>query len=160
MEVFRISTKKYAADLSGKGAADFGGRWNLIGTPVLYTAGSRALAILEKLAHLDNDTVTQNYQVAVLEIPETLISELPAQQIFDLTLLMKSLHEVEACRLLCLKLGQSWLANQTSLALKVPSALVPEEFNFLINPMHPDFSALKLTRVNDFIFDSRLFKAN
>ena len=151
MEVFRVGNAKYINDLSGTGASMAGGRWNDKGTAVVYTARSRALAILESLVHFSPTTVPKDYKIATLYIPDT---------VSQITVSMKVLPKDWKLFPPPSKLpsiGTKWLDSNATLILIVPSAIVNEEENFLINPNHPEMDQVQLVNIEEFTFDKRLF---
>ena len=151
MEVFRLSTAKYANDLSGTGAKLHGGRWNQKGEAVLYTSGSRALALVEVLVHLTNAFLPLNYQLISIYIPDNSIIELSTKSLPDD---WKSIEPSDSTK----KIATKWLINNEYLALRVPSVVVEGEFNYLINPLHSDFQQIKVLKIENFSFDDRLLK--
>jgi RES domain-containing protein len=152
MIVYRLCKQAYIHDLSGHGAEINGGRWNNKGLSVLYTANSRALAVLEVAVHVPLGIIPINYYMTAIEIPDGLsmikinISELPKN--WNRNPIVKATQHI----------GDDFLKSNTDLILQVPSATVPGDYNFLINPRHPDFKELKIILNEPFEFDSRLFK--
>jgi RES domain-containing protein len=149
MIVYRISNCNYAADLSGTGARLYGGRWNSEGKAMLYTASSRALAVLEVLVHLNTLIVPNNFCLAEIEIPDNDIVAL------DETLLPSNWRDISP-PLMLRELGDEFLKKREHLLLKVPSSIVPAEYNYLLNPLHPDAIKAKLVNRESFSFDERL----
>jgi RES domain-containing protein len=149
MEVFRLSSAKYSTDLSGTGAKLHGGRWNQKGDAVLYTAGSRALALVEVLVHLTNAFLPLNYQIITIYIPDESITEIP------LKMLPKDWNNLEPSES-TKNISSNWLLENQYLSLKVPSVVVEGEFNYLINPLHEDFLKVKVLKIAPFNFDERL----
>ncbi|MFT4061228.1 MAG: RES family NAD+ phosphorylase [Edaphocola sp.] len=150
MVVFRIAKCQYISDLSGTGAAVYGGRWNSEGVHILYTAGSGALAMLESLVHFGGRIVGDYCQMAI-EIPETGIlsvseAELPANW-----------REHPAPNELRI-MGNKFIEGGKYLAMSVPSVLVPNELNYLLNPAHNDFKKVQVLLKNKIRFDERLIK--
>ncbi|WP_305044218.1 RES family NAD+ phosphorylase [Geoalkalibacter sp.] len=147
MQVYRIARAQFARDLSGEGAALFGGRWNPRGEPLLYCANSTALAALEVLVHIDASLGLPKLARVTIEVPDEWID--PRAPIFF------------ADERQCLRHGTNWLRSGESLCLKVLSATLPpvatDSFNLLINPAHPAFAAIHLLDARAFEFDSRLF---
>jgi RES domain-containing protein len=150
MRVYRLSKEKYARDLSGKGAERIGGRWNSKGVPMLYTANSRALCVAEIAVHVPLGILPIDYCLVSLEIPDDSIGELSEKLLPDD---WKSFPHVESTQ----QLGNKHIAEQGTLALKVPSAVVQGECNYLLNPLHARFAEVKLVGVEPFEFDGRLF---
>ncbi|RZJ65659.1 MAG: RES domain-containing protein [Flavobacterium sp.] len=151
MEVFRLQNRKYPIELSGKGAAMIGARWNSKGTEVIYTAQNRALAMAEVAVHLTMAMLPSKFCMISVNIPDSIAiktvktSELPKG--------WNSFPEMSGTQ----KLGDKWLFDGEFCVIKVPSAVVKGEFNFLINPRHKDFRRIKITHEEDFPFDKRIF---
>ncbi|MEM1336858.1 MAG: RES family NAD+ phosphorylase [Bacteroidota bacterium] len=152
MVVFRLAKAKYKNDLSGIGAEKYGGRWNNKGTRMVYTAASRALTVLELAVHVAFNILPKNYHIVEIEIPENSILE------FDVSLLKnkdwKSHPPIEFTQ----SEGDTFILENAFLGLKVPSAIVAGDFNYLLNPLHPDFDKVKITETAPFAFDERLFQ--
>lgn len=134
---------------SGEGAARRGGRWNARGTRLVYSSDSRALAALEILANVDarHRLIALAWVCVSAAIPGDAI-ERPLKFPSDWR---QFPHGPETQRM-----GSDWVREQRSVALRVPSAVVPGEFNFLLNPAHPDFKRVKLGSPEGFNFDPRL----
>jgi RES domain-containing protein len=136
----------------GEGAFRFGGRWNSRGTRILYTAGSLSLAALEMLVNLNNEEILLAYSFATAEFDESLI--LPIEE-------FRTLPEnwsVSPPPLQIQRIGDEWAEAQASVVLKVPTSVLPVEFNYLINIRHPEFTKIKLGKPRPFTFDKRLYK--
>lgn len=149
MEVFRLSKAQYADDLSGTGAKLAGGRWNKKGSAVVYTSGSRALATLEVLVHIPAFYVPSEYVISTIWIPDNEIKFL------DHKLLPQDWASLTPPMFLQ-DLTDEWLQKQLSLGLKVPSAIVKDEYNFLLNPLHPKMERIKIVSQEPYRFDPRL----
>lgn len=152
MQVYRISKTTYADDLSGYGASLYGGRWNPKGFPVLYTAGSISLAILEYLAH--NMHVFQSYSLSLctIEIPDSSSIKVLSPSVLpnDWTRTLEPFTETQ-------KIGAQFLFHKKYHLIKVPSVLAPHEYNYLINPAHPLHKGLKIVDlITPFRIDQRL----
>ncbi len=150
MFIYRITKAQYAGDLSGLGAKLFGGRWNSKGTPILYFASSRSLAVLELFVHVSQSQAPKDLKILKAKLPDTSIEEFD-QASFDK--MLRSKFSVSQFK----KAGDSWIDRQRSLALSVPSVIIPEEKNILVNPEHTDIDKLKIVEIEDFSFDHRLF---
>lgn len=151
MELYRIAQEKYSDDLSGNGARLFGGRWNSEGLFAVYTSSSRALALLETLAHTPAKMLNErNYSLITLSIPDTIKTEE-----LDKNKLTEG-WDAPDTRPLTKRLGDKFLRSKTGLFLAVPSVLMPEENNFLINPLHPDIKRVKLIFKRRIYFDIRV----
>jgi RES domain-containing protein len=148
MLAFRITQAPFA-DLSGKGGLYASARWHTRGRPIVYTAPTRALSILETLVHTDPDDVPDNLVLLTLELPDGLsvdtlsTAALPADW-------QAPLHPG------CQALGDAWLESGRSAVLRTPCALVPEEANLLLNPLHPEASRIQIVEQRPFAFDERL----
>lgn len=153
MKVYRIERQKYVeTTLQGIGAAHTEGyRWNSLHTYLVYTAASRALATLEVSVHLDlsEDLPTDRIYVEI-DIPEDI--EILELNIEDLPEGWDNKPPI----LLTQYIGDEFVKSNSGAVLKVPSAVVPPEFNFLINPNHPDASRIKVVSTNPMIFDKRI----
>jgi RES domain-containing protein len=150
MTVYRIAACKYIKDLSGEGAFRYGARWNSPGTRMLYTAESSALAMLEALAHITMLPLVQPYCMVRLQVPDSV-------ELLDMKTLPDNWNAMPAPDTLN-KIGNEFVAEGKAFALKVPSVLVPDNFNFLINPTHPLFSEMKVIAITNISFDQRLVK--
>lgn len=152
ISVWRITKQKHARNsFSGDGARLYGGRWNSPGKLLVYTAESRALALAEILVHLESTAVLSRYVVFQVEIEESYIAHL------DLPNLPRNWRAEPAPKRLQL-LGDEWLGSGKSAVLRVPSAIVAGELNYLLNPLHPDFPNLRIGGPERFQIDKRLIK--
>lgn len=151
MNTYRISQTKYAYDRKGSG---IDGRWNSLGQYVIYTGGSLALSCLEKLAHTPGTSLySGDFSVAILHIPDNLdVFEI---SITRLNKLDPNWHKVINYPITQL-LGDTWLRKMETAVLKVPSAIIDLEYNYLLNPAHPDYEKIKIGSVSKFTFDPRL----
>lgn len=151
MRAFRLVRKKYANPLSGEGASRSGNRWNSKGTALIYCADSRALAMAEVAVHLSLGLLPRDYEMVELEIPvDVSLNQLASA---NLPVGWNSFpHLLQTQRI-----GDQFVAASESCVLQVPSAVVPGDFNFLLNPAHPDFDAIQLISRVDFPFDPRIF---
>ena len=147
MIFYRITSSKYADDLSGNGARLYGGRWNGEGRAMVYLAWSRSLAVLESLAHMVPTNIPGDYLMLTIEAPDDFIA-------IDIKLLPDNWNEYPEPNILK-QIGNSFLQKNEYLLLKVPSAIVPEEFNYLLNPTHPKAGKVKIINKSPFSFDKR-----
>jgi len=138
----------------GEGAFRFGGRWNSRGTRVIYTAGTLSLAALEMLVHLNNEEILLSYSFAAATLDESLI--LPIEEFQKLP---KNWNDSPP-PLEIQRIGDEWSQKKASAVLKVPTSILPVEYNYLINIEHPDFSKIKFNTPQSFTFDERLQKIN
>lgn len=136
---------------TGEGARLYGGRWNHKGTMMVYTAGSVSLAALEMLAHLETHQLLNDYVCLPISFDETLCYKLDLDNLPDD---WRSDPAPASTR----DIGTQWVRGLSSVVLAVPSALVPLEMNFLINPQHPDFDKLDMGDAQAFQYDPRLIK--
>ncbi len=151
IQLFRISKSIHINDLSGMGARLYGGRWNFAGYPVVYCSGSRSLAALEFLVHTPMVLAPTDLSIAEISIKKNV-----KRKSFTEDQLPMNWRETPAPEQLAV-LGSEWIKSQSSLLLDVPSVVVDQEINTLINPMHPDIEFVKIARIVSFSFDSRLF---
>jgi len=151
MIVFRLSKSKFARDLSGKGAEKSGGRWNSKGTALVYTSESRALCTTEIAVHTPLGNLPLDYQLITIEIPD----EIKIHKTDTLTLPVdwKSLPHSHSTR----EIGDKFVSDGFFAVLQVPSAVVQDEYNFLINPNHSDADKIRIIAIEPFSFDERLF---
>ena len=157
MILWRIAaeTRIYpATDLSGGGAAKNPGRWNEDSQPVLYTAPTIAIAVLETAAHIDAAGLPLNRFLIGIEVPE---SAWTAREVLNILALPSTWSAIPAGKA-SVAIGAEWLRSLRSLVLVVPSVIVPEEPATLLNPAHPDASKLTATARRPFEYD-RLFRA-
>jgi RES domain-containing protein len=155
--VWRIATdtKTYEADdLSGAGAKSTGGRWNEPGDPVLYTSESQALACLETVVHLNAGGLPLNRYLVAITIPAAVWkaaqTETPAS--------LPVGWDADPSGRASLQFGTTWLRSLASALLRVPSVIVPDEYNALINPLHPDSKAITAKKLRKWLYDPRLTK--
>ncbi|MFU8813381.1 MAG: RES family NAD+ phosphorylase [Balneolaceae bacterium] len=147
MNVYRITTAKWADNLAGSG---YPARWNSKGVYMAYTASSRALACLENLVHRSGEGLHNRFRIVEIEIPDLVsIQKIRADSLPEGW--YKTGH-YPTCR----HIGDRWIEGGTSLLLEVPSSIIQEETNVLINPRHPEFSEVKIADIRKFRFDERL----
>jgi RES domain-containing protein len=151
MIVFRLSKSKFANDLSGKGAEKSGGRWNSKGTSLVYTSASRALCTTEIAVHTPLGNLPLDYKLISIEIPDEVnIMELSYE---DLPPDWKSIPHTHITQ----EIGDKFVSEGIFAVFKVPSVVVQDEFNYLINPAHPDSRKITIKTIEPFNFDERLF---
>ena len=150
MKLFRITKPKYAQDLSGTGAKLGGGRWNPIGKEVVYAAGSSALALLEHLTHLGRADFALTFQLILIETYQTSVSNY--ENFFSpLPSDWKNNKKITQQH------GKQWIEHEYSPILRVPSVHSPWEYNYLINPCHPDCEVAVVDQTY-YVYDNRLVK--
>lgn len=147
MELFRITKTEFANKLFAPG---FAGRWNKSGEEVIYAASSRSLACLENLVHRRSTIGTSSFRTVVIYAPDNS----PIQHI-NLQDLPDDWNQSPISDV-CQRLGSDWYQSEKSLMLKVPSAVIPDEFNFVLNIRHADFNKIKIADVLPFYLDKRL----
>jgi RES domain-containing protein len=151
-EVWRIVKARHATGaFSGEGARLYGGRWISRGRRAVYVSASAALAILEVLVHLEAPALLPGYMLVSVGIPDDLIQRL------DATALPLDWREYSAPARLQ-EMGDAWLDAAPTPALQAPSAIVPAEFNFLLNPAHPEFTRILIGEPRPYTFDPRLLR--
>lgn len=147
--LYRLTRTARAPEaFTGEGARLFGGRWNSQGLRAVYTSGTRSLALLETLVHLDASGPLPAFSFVTLEIAAEDIDELPT----DAFARRDDLAQTRA-------LGDRWLRQARRLALAVPSVIVPQEFNYIVNPAHPRLAELRPSTPSAFVLDHRLHLA-
>jgi RES domain-containing protein len=150
---WRIAKARHAnTAFDGEGARREGGRWNPRGVPVVYAAESLSLAALEQFVHIPKAAAGISFISFKVEIPpevkvaELGIASLPpnwrAEPVPDETM----------------AIGEAWFKGRTSSVLKVPSVIIPEEFDYVLNPVHPEFRKIRIKTPKSFSFDPRMWK--
>ncbi len=147
---WRIVGARYKDDcFSGEGARLRGGRWNSKGTAIVYTAGSIALASIEMLVNLPGPRLLEDFFRIPVHFPPDLIIDLPLDKLpgdWTSTPISPTTKAV----------GNRWIKDRKSAVLKVPSVVVPEEYNYLLNPAHPEFDEITIGSPIKYRFDPRL----
>ena len=158
VSVWRIATDTpayEAHDLSGKGAELKGGRWNRAGRPVVYAATNIALACLETVVHLNQAGLPLNRFLVRIDVPDGVWAARRTLRVADLAVGWSAIPEGKVS----LDVGDAWLVAGNSALLLVPSAIVPEEMNVLINVRHPDAANIQATKLRPWLYDSRVRSA-
>jgi RES domain-containing protein len=152
MIAFRLLKQNYGSGLSGKGAEIAGGRWNSPGISIIYTSESRALCTAEVAVNLPLGNIPSGFEMISIFIPDDIViteireEDLPfGWKVFPLATITQ-------------KIGDEFIIQGKSLVMKVPSAVVPGDYNYLINPRHPDFSRIEIIKREPYEFDERFFK--
>ena len=149
IKAYRICRRRYAA-FDGEGARRQSGRWNHDGLPVVYTAGSLALAALEVMAHTDASLLPSDLVYLEAEIPVTVkITRLTWQD-------LPSDWQQNPAPMTTKDLGHQWVQDAQTAVLAVPSSLITIEANYLLNPAHRDFKKIRIQPPIEFGFDPRL----
>ncbi|WLE64193.1 MULTISPECIES: RES family NAD+ phosphorylase [Burkholderia] len=156
IHLWRIATVTAAypaEDMSGAGAKATGGRWNEKGTAVLYTSTSRSLACLETLVHMVSGGLPLNRILVRLDVPDDVWE---AASSFDPNDIGNVGWDVEPAGMVSIKAGSDWVKGAAAALFVVPSAIVPEEMNVLINPLHADAAKITATKIRRWSYDPRL----
>jgi RES domain-containing protein len=142
--VYRLALPAFRK-LDGEGARLYGGRWNTVGRPMVYASASPSLPVLEVMVHLDvePDFIPDDYRLLAVEVPD----DAPFDRL--------EATPIDATE--CAALGDAFLDRGAALGLSVPSIVVPQDRNLLINPRHPDAGGLRIVADEPFRFDRRLF---
>lgn len=148
MRVYRVSNTQFARDLSGEGARLHGGRWNHVGTSCLYTSESRSLAVLELSVNISTTSVLRYLSMVEIEIPDDILE-------LDIPALPGNWREAPAPAS-TKDYGTDLLNKNLNAIIKVPSSVIPEEFNYLINPKNLRAGDCTIIEVKDFIYDIRI----
>ena len=149
LSAWRITSKAHvAAAFTGEGARLYPGRWNSTGVPMVYTAGSISLAILEVLVHLREATILPELRIIPIEFDHSLVERL------DVDRLPRNWRGYRSTARLK-QIGDEWVHHQRSAVLRVPSAIT-EEPNYLLNPLHPDFGKIQIGESKKLAIDARL----
>jgi RES domain-containing protein len=150
MIVYRISNSAFNDDISGTGAKLLGSRWNSRDIPVLYTSQYISLSVLEMLVNTNFKDYAIALDLMYIKFPD----EQPATVIELKNLKENWKDDFDYTRYI----GDEFFKQKESLILKVPSAVIHEEYNYLANPLHPDFQKIKIIKTKSFWPDERLFK--
>jgi RES domain-containing protein len=147
---WRIVKSRYASSaFDGEGARANGGRWNSVGVRVAYGSGSVALATLEVLVGLQKTGVLSSYSLASAQFDEGSVEVVSPESLPDNWRRYPAPPETQT-------IGDRWVREQRSLALRVPSAIIAAESNYLLNPAHPGFASVAISTPVAFAFDERL----
>ncbi len=144
-----VKRKRARAAFTGEGARLYEGRWNSAGVAIVYTASSQSLAALEMVVHLDSSELLDSYVVFEVGIDESLVAQV---ELAELPRNWRADPPPAKVR----EVGDAWARADTAVVLQVPSAILPAEHNFLLNPRHPDFRRLVIGKPAPFRFDPRL----
>jgi RES domain-containing protein len=149
MIVYRISSNRYAKDLTGEGSRLYGGRWNHRLTACIYTSQSRALAVLEYTVNITADDIPRGLSMIALDIPD--------DNILDISEPMLPGNWKETPATASTKdFGTRILKAMRYPVIKIPSTIIPQEFNFILNPFHSDSTAFVIIGIHDFVYDMRI----
>jgi RES domain-containing protein len=149
---WRLVNRRRVGDaFTGDGARRYGGRWNRRGTPVVYLADSLALAALEYFVHLGREAARLRFVYFRVAIPDDALEVLRPDD-------LPTNWRAEPPPRETMDLGSAWTRRARAAVLRVPSALVPVEFNYVLNPLHPDSRRVRHARPEPFHFDPRMWK--
>ena len=152
MDLYRLSRDIHGKVLSGKGASISGGRWNSPGIEIIYTASNRSLAMAEIAVHFSLATLPAGYMMMTIYVPDSVsIAEVDSKTLPEGWNQFPPIKQTQV-------IGDQFITEGNICLLKVPSAVTQGDFNFLINPRHPEFRKIKITGYDPFPFDRRLFK--
>ncbi len=149
MIVFRLGLTKFAANLTGEGARLNGGRWNHKLTPCIYTSESRALALLEYTVNVSIDEIPRALSFTTFEIPDAEIQEVTEEALPGN---WKDVPVPSSAK----DFGTALLKKGQAPAFKIPSIVITQEYNYILNPLHADSRGFKILDIKDFVFDVRI----
>jgi len=150
MRLYRFCRKRQANDLSGTGAKLVGGRWNSPGVAMLYTSENRALALAEYWVHVHPSNLPTDVCVVEIEVPDTArIMSIPLSSLPENWQVGQPLTSLRQA-------GDQWVLNKQSLILKAPSAVMPLESNYILNPVHQDMARVSIISITDYVWDRRM----
>lgn len=149
MLIFRIGHINYATKLTASGAA---GRWAAAGKKVIYAAESIPLALLENMVRRQGVGFNSDFKIVVIEVPDDITIETIKPQ--NLKTGWRDFRDYTICQ----AIGNKWFEAQSNCVLKVPSAVIPESSNYVLNTQHPDFKRIKIIQVSDLVPDERIEK--
>jgi len=147
MLIYRIALARYADKLAASGRA---ARWNPNDVDMIYTASSRSLACLENVVHRNQLGLNGTFNVMTIEVPDKL--KITTIKLNDLSPDWSDFNQMRYTQ----HIGENWIRERKTAILAVPSSIIEEEFNYLLNPKHEDFREIKLNRSIPFIFDQRI----
>lgn len=150
MIIYRLALEIFKEDMSGTGSKIYGGRWNVPGFAAIYTAENISLAVLEILVNTDKNNIPPLYYLIKIQLPDNL----PVKVITHAGLKEKWYNDFEYAQYI----GSNFLESGKESILKIPSAIVKEEYNFLLNPAHADFKKITIKEAVPFDLDIRLLK--
>ena len=148
---YRITKTRHASDaFLGEGARLYGGRWNSVGTRMVYVSGSRSLATLEVLVHTEDiSAIAEDYCIIPVAFSDRLVERVEDQDLPEGWASPEPIAETQI-------FGDAWVRNNRSAVLEVPSAVTTEEWNYLLNPGHSDFDSIEIGPPTPFQVDPRL----
>lgn len=147
MLVFRIALSKYADQLQASGRA---ARWNPNDVNMIYTSSSRSLACLENVVHRSQFGLNELFKVMTIQVNDQI--KIDSIKLSDLPDDWKAFNKMPFTQ----AIGEKWVKEKTSAVLEIPSSVIQEEVNYLLNPGHPDFKHIQLINTGIFVFDHRI----
>ena len=151
IKAFRIAKAKHSRTaFSGEGAREAGGRWNFPGDAIVYSSSTLSLAALETFVHLSQEAQALEFVCFEVRLHESLPTERVEKP--------PAGWRMEPPGPASMRVGSKWFKERRTAGLWVPSALVPQEFNLMLNPAHPDFVKMEISRPSKFSFDARMWK--
>lgn len=147
MEIYRIVKQEYSDTLFASGLTN---RWNFKGEKVVYTAGSRSLACLENVVHSSGESLLDTFVIMVIHLPDELAMDTVHRTVLPNDWFARARHPA------CQELGSQWYQAKISSVLKVPSAIVHQEYNYVLNAEHQDYQQIKIIDRRQFSFDPRI----
>jgi RES domain-containing protein len=156
LRVYRLAKDKLgryrADDLSGNGAAISGGRWNPHGTPALYTSANASTAVLETRVHATGILPLKNLFIVMIDVPDHLIDSAHEP------ILPPIWNQGGTTPRTTIEIAEAWITQTSTLVMKVPSVVCPTDFNYILNPRHPDMDLVSAVSVEAFALDPRLIR--
>lgn len=149
MLVYRVGKARHSHDLTGEGARLYGGRWNHVLTPCVYTSQSRALAVLEFSVNVNIEDIPASLSITTIEIPDKAIKQFGPEELPEG---WNSIPSPAAAR----DFGTAWLTEAAAPVLQFPSSVIPQEYNFILNPLHPGSKHFKIIAVEELVYDVRI----
>lgn len=149
MKVYRIIAEKHSRILKASGYA---ARWNSRSVEIIYTAQSASLACLENVVHRDYLELSMKFCLVTIQISENItIQQVKRSE------MRKGWNDFgENAYSICRRIGDNWIKEDKSAILKVPSVIVKSEYNYLLNPNHPEMKQIKIIDTEPFLFDTRI----
>lgn len=144
-----VPEDQVASAFDGTGARLYGGRWNSVGVAMVYASEHKSLAALEVRVHLNTTKRLKRYKCFAFQFDEKLLKSFPASS-------LPNDWTQEPPPVSLQELGDAWIKTAESPVLAVPSVIIPDERNYLLNPKHASFGKIKIAKPEDFSFDPRL----
>lgn len=149
MKVYRIGKTKHAEDITGEGSKLFGGRWNHKSVPCIYTSESRALALLEYTVNINIEEIPRALSVVTFEISADHITVITEDQ-------LPGTWKQSPAPASTKDFGTNLLKKSLNAVFKIPSSIIAEEYNYILNPFHPQSKDFKIIDIKDFVYDVRI----